>query len=251
MMKSLKLLPVHRYIDISILLLLLLFPLFSSPFRTEFMGKVMVYMIFAMSLDLLWGYTGLMNMGHAVLFGLGGYIAGISSSLLKTLPDALPDFMARFNLTEVPLLFVPLTNSVVAFLLALLIPGIVAAILGWFIFSSRINGVFFSLITLALANIFELFIANQQKYTNGTNGIGGLPRKIMFDMPLTSEQLYYVILIITVLVYLTCLWITRSRFGTILQAIRENEGRLTFLGFNPVRYKIAVFAISGILAGLA
>lgn len=250
-MNKLKALPVNRYLDITVLILLLVFPLVASPFRIEYMGKVMVYIIFALSLDLLWGYTGLMNMGHAVLFGIGGYIAGISSSLLKSLPEALPDYMTRFNITEVPLMFAPLTNSVSAFILALIIPGIIAAILGWFIFSSKINGVFFSLITLALANIFELFISNQQKFTNGTNGLGGLPRKILTNETLTSNELYYVILIITAAVYFICLWITKSRFGNILQAIRENESRLTFLGFNPIRYKILVFTISGVLAGLA
>lgn len=250
-MKKILSLPINRYIDMIIFLILLVFPLFFSAFRTEYMGKVIVYVIFAISLDLLWGYTGLMNMGHAVLFGIGGYIVAISFSLIKTLPNSLPDYMVRFNLTEVPLLFIPLTNSVVAFILAMIIPGIMAAILGWFIFSSRINGVFFSLITLALANIFELFIANQQKYTNGMNGLGGLPRKIMIDSPLTSNELYYIILAIAVVVYLICLWITKSRFGSILQAIRENEARLTFLGFNPITYKIIVFTISGVIAGLA
>lgn len=250
MISKFKLLPVNRYIDMLVLLLLLVFPLIVTPLRMEYMAKVMVYIIFALSLDLLWGYTGLMNMGHAVLFGMGGYIVGISYTLIKALPKGLPDYMTRFNLTELPLIFRPLTNPITAFVLALVIPGIVAAVLGWFIFSSRINGVFFSLITLALANIFELFISNQQKYTNGSNGLGGLPRRIL-DVKLTSHQLYYVILIITLFAYLFCLWLTKSRFGNILQAIRENESRLTFLGFNPINYKIVVFTISGVLAGLA
>ncbi len=245
-----KKLPVNRYIDMLVFVLLLTFPLMVTPLRMEYMAKVMVYIIFALSLDLLWGYTGLMNMGHAVLFGMGGYIVGISYTLIKALPEGLPDYMTRFNLTELPELFKPLTNPIWAFALALIIPGIVAAILGWFIFSSKINGVFFSLITLALANIFELFISNQQKYTNGTNGLGGLPRRIL-DIKLSSVQMYYTVLIITLLAYLLCLWLTKSRFGNILQAIRENEARLTFLGFNPISFKIVVFTISGVLAGLA
>lgn len=250
MLKKFKTLPVNRYIDMLILVLLLVFPLLVAPLRMEYMAKVMIYIIFALSLDLLWGYTGLMNMGHAVLFGMGGYIVGISYTLIKALPKGLPDYMTRFNLTELPALFVPLTNPVAAFILALAVPGITAAVLGWFIFSSRINGVFFALITLALANIFELFISNQQKYTNGSNGLGGLPRRIL-DIKLTSWQMYYVILAVTLLVYLLCLWLTKSRFGNILQAIRENEARLTFLGFNPISFKIAAFTVSGILAGLA
>ncbi len=239
----------ERYVDLGVLLFLLLFPLLFSPFRTELMGKFIVFIIFALSLDLLWGYTGLMSMGHAVLFGLGGYTLAISYSMEKA--GGVPDFMARFGITEIPALFLPLTNTGTAFLLGLLLPGLLAGLLGYFIFSSKVSGVFFSLITLALAQIFEVFIANQQRYTNGFNGIGSLPRKILFDRTLSLNQVYYAVLIIAVLVYFLCLWLVSGRFGKVLQSIRENESRLKFLGYKPSSYKIAVYIISGMLAGLA
>ena len=239
----------ERYVDLGVLLFLLLFPLLFSPFRTELMGKFIVFIIFALSLDLLWGYTGLMSMGHAVLFGLGGYTLAISYSMEKA--GGVPDFMARFGITEIPALFLPLANTGTAFLLGLLLPGLLAGLLGYFIFSSKVSGVFFSLITLALAQIFEVFIANQQRYTNGFNGIGSLPRKILFDRTLSLNQVYYGVLIIAVLVYFLCLWLVSGRFGKVLQSIRENESRLKFLGYKPSSYKIAIYVISGMLAGLA
>jgi len=245
--QKLKNMPVNRYIDMGAFLFLAVFPLLFTPFRTELMAKVLVYIIFAISLDLLWGYTGLMSMGHAVLFGSGGYIIALSYTFLK----GVPWYMQQAGVEKIPALFSPLLNPAAAFLLALLIPGLIAAFLGTFIFSSRISGVFFSLITLALAQIFELFVTNQHEYTNGSNGLGGLERSLLGSGPLSLNALYYILFAVVLLVYFFCIWLTNTRFGTVLQAIRENEARLTFLGYKPNRFKIAVYVVSGVLAGLA
>lgn len=247
LLKKLGSLPVNRYIDGVAFLFLAIFPLLFSPFRTELMGRVLVYIIFAISLDLLWGYTGLMSMGHAVLFGSGGYMVALSYTFLK----GVPWYMTQAGIEKIPALFTPLLSPVGAFLLALVVPGVIAAFLGTFIFSSKISGVFFSLITLALAQIFELFVTNQHVYTNGSNGLGGLERSLLGSAPLSLNTLYYLLLGVVLLVYLFCIWLTHTRFGTVLQAIRENEPRLTFLGYKPNRFKIAVYVISGVLAGLA
>ena len=164
--------PVNRWVDIALFIFLLIFPLIFNDYRTGFMGKTAAYMIFALSLDLLWGYTGLMSFGHAALFGLGGYIVGLSF----TIQDGIPSFMARMGVEELPWFLKILENNVVASLLGLIVPGAFAAFLGYFIFSSKVSGIFFSLITMALAQIFETFFANQSAYTNGTSGLGGLPR---------------------------------------------------------------------------
>ena len=247
LLKKLRSLPVNRYIDGVAFLFLAIFPLLFSSFRTELMGRVLVYIIFAISLDLLWGYTGLMSMGHAVVFGTGGYMVALSYTFLK----GLPWYMEQAGLEKIPALFAPLLSPVGAFLLALVVPGLIAAFLGTFIFSSKISGVFFSLITLALAQIFELFVTNQHAYTNGSNGLGGLERSLLGSAPLSLNMLYYILLGVVLLVYLFCIWLTHTRFGTVLQAIRENESRLTFLGYKPHRFKIAVYVVSGVLAGLA
>ena len=245
--QKLKNMPVNRYIDFVAFLFLAIFPMLFNPFRTELMSKVLVYIIFAISLDLLWGYTGLMSMGHAVLFGSGGYIIALSYTFIK----GLPWYMQQAGLERIPTLFQPLLSPAAAFVLALLIPGLIAAFLGTFIFNSKISGVFFSLITLALAQIFELFVTNQHVYTNGSNGLGGLERSLLGSGPISLNSLYYILLGTVLLTYFFCIWLTNTRFGTVLQAIRENEARLTFLGYKPNRFKIAVYIISGVLAGLA
>lgn len=242
----LKKVQINRYFDIGILIFLAVFPLFFSSFRTEYMGKIITYVIFALSVDLLWGYTGLMSMGHSLMFGLGGYAVGLSFMM----KDGLPDFMVRFGMDCIPWFLRPLQNSFAAAALALVLPAAAAFFLGFFIFRSRINGVFFSLITLVLVQIVYTFFSNKQAYTNGSNGLGGIERSIL-GIKLDLIQLYYVILFAAVLVFLFCLWLTRSRFGKVLEAVRENENRLKYLGYNPANFKIAIHVIAGVIAGLA
>ena len=246
MLERIKKLPVNRWVDIALFIFLLIFPLIFNDYRTGFMGKTAAYMIFALSLDLLWGYTGLMSFGHAALFGLGGYIVGLSFSI----QDGIPAFMSRMGVEELPWFLKILENNIVASLLGLIIPAAFAAFLGYFIFSSKVSGIFFSLITMALAQIFETFFANQSAYTNGTSGLGGLPRSF-FGIELKIKPFYYLTIGIVILVYLLCLWLTNSRFGKVLMSVREDERRLSFIGYNPARFKIAVYALSGMLAGLS
>ena len=245
-MNKLKKQPVNRYIDALLFIFLLVFPVLFSQFRVELMAKTMVYMLFAVSLDLIWGYTGLMSMGHAVLFGIGGYVLGLS----YTVKDGLPEFMRRAGMENIPALFRPLQNGSVAFILSILLAGLVAFILGYFIFSSKIDGVFFSLVTLALAEIFSTFISNQSKYTNGSNGLDSLPREL-FGWRFTLTEMYYIVFGVLLAIYLFCRWLMNSRFGKTLEGIRENESRLSFMGYNPTNFKIAVYVISGMIAGLA
>lgn len=245
-MNKLKKQPVNRCIDALLFIFLLVFPVLFSQFRVELMAKTMVYMLFAVSLDLIWGYTGLMSMGHAVLFGIGGYVLGLSYAV----KDGLPEFMRRAGMENIPALFRPLQNGSVAFILSILLAGLVAFILGYFIFSSKIDGVFFSLVTLALAEIFSTFISNQSKYTNGSNGLDSLPREL-FGWRFTLTEMYYIVFGVLLAIYLFCRWLMSSRFGKTLEGIRENESRLSFMGYNPTNFKIAVYVISGMIAGLA
>lgn len=238
----------NRYIDVLLLLFLLLFPLFVKEFRVEMMCRYLCYVIFALSLDLLWGYTGLLSLGHAVLFGMGGYMIGICYQI----QSGLPSFMTREGLTEIPWFYLPLKNPIAASVIGILLPAVFAWILGSFIFSSKIKGVFFTIITLALAQIFKDFIINIQKYTNGFNGLQGVKRfSINGGEAMGKIPYYYLVLAITVAVFLFCLWLSKSRVGKIATSIRENEARLGFFGYNASRFKILIFAISGALAGLA
>lgn len=241
-------LSINRYIDIALLVFLIIFPLFTKEFRVEMMCRYICYVIFALSLDLLWGYTGLLSLGHAVLFGLGGYMIG----LCYQIQNGVPAFMTREGITEVPWFYAPLHNPIMASIIGIIVPALFALLLGYFIFSSKIKGVFFTIITLALAQIFKDFIINVQKYTNGFNGLQGIKR---FSMnggePLSRIQYYYVVLIIAILVFALCIWLTNSRIGKVATSIRENEPRLGFFGYKVSHFKILIFTISGALAGLA
>jgi len=224
-----------------------LFPLFASEFRVELMGKFIVFILFAIALDLIWGYTGMLSLGHAVFFGLGGYMLALSYSL----QDGVPSFMTRFNITEIPLLMQPLTSIPVAFVLGLLLPALLAGLIGFFIFKSRVSGVYFSIITLALAKLFEMLVTNLSAYTGGYNGLGGLPRFPIFGEPLGLNTYYYLVLAITVLAYFFTRWLTNSHLGKVLKSVRENESRIRFFSYNPSNYKIFIFTVSGFLSGLA
>ncbi|MCD8346778.1 MAG: hypothetical protein LUD16_02280 [Lachnospiraceae bacterium] len=238
---------VLTYIDIIVFVFLALFPLFVNVFRRQIMAKCLCYIVFAYSLDLIWGYVGLMSMGHAVFFGIGAYVLAIGYSM----ENGVLSYMTSLGYMEAPKLYYFLANKPVAFFGALLACGVVAGILAAFLFSKKVNSVYFSLITFALARVFQLLINNQQRYTGGANGITNIPRKLIFDIVIPQGAYYYVLLGITILVYLFCRFLTGSRFGLILEAIRENESRLDFFGYDVTRFKIIIFIISAVIAGLS
>jgi urea transport system permease protein len=188
-----------------------------------------------------------MNLGQAMFFGLGGYVLALSYATR----EGIPVFMSSFGVTQIPWFMQLLQNTGVAIVLGMVLPGVVAGLLGYFIFTSKVKGVFFNIITLSLASLIELFFSNQQKYTGGANGISGLPPMSIGAEPLSVLEHYYVILAMGLLVYLFCRWLTNSRFGMVLKSVRENESRLQFLGFNPAAFKLVIFVISGMIAGLA
>lgn len=250
-LSSVKSVSIEKWIAYGIFALLVFIPLFSSMYSQLVFGKFISYMIFALALDILWGYAGLMNLGFALFFGLGGYVLGISLSC----QNGLPAFMEFGGLTQIPLLYKPLQNIPFAFLMGLLVPSAVAFILGLFIFYSKIKGVFYNLITLALAALFELLLATKQMYTGGSSGIngiaGGLDKIKFFGRPITITGWYYIGLVALVAVYALCRLITKARFGSVIKSVRDNEARLQFLGYNPAVFKIAVFTIAAFFAGFA
>lgn len=242
---------VEKWIAGGLFVLLFFIPLFSSMYSQLVFGKFISYMIFALALDILWGYAGLMNLGFALFFGLGGYILGISLSC----QNGLPAFMEFGGLTQIPLLFRPLLNIPFAVLTGLLVPAAVAFVLGIFIFYSKIKGVFYNLITLALAALFELLLATKQMYTGGSSGIngisGGLDKITFFGKGISITGWYYIGFFALILVYVLCRLLTNARFGSVIKSVRDNEARLQFLGYNPAVFKIAVFTIAAFFAGFA
>ena len=248
---GIKSVTIEKWIAYGIFLLLLLIPTFTSLYNMLVFGKIISYMIFALALDILWGYAGLMNLGFALFFGLGGYVLGIGLSCQA----GLPAFMEFGGLTQIPLLYKPLLNIPFAVLMGLLVPSLVAFILGLFIFYSKIKGVFYNLITLALVALFELLLATKQMYTGGSSGISGigfgLEKITFFGKAIGIKGWYYIGFAALLLVYLLCRLLTKARFGSVIKSVRDNEARLQLLGYNPAVFKIAIFTIAAFFAGFA
>lgn len=239
MKERLKKATIDKYLAIIVIIALAFVPFVANLYSTQILGKFITYMIAALALDILWGYGGLMNLGFAVFFGMGGYIVGISLAC----QDGLPAFMS--SLGKLPAIYAPLKSIPVAIILGVLIPALVALVLGYFIFTSKIKGVFYNVITLAFAGLFELFITTNQSYTGGSSGVNGIAsglNKITIGgQPVSIVQWYYIAFISLVVIYILCLWLTESRFGKVIKSVRDNEARLRFLGYNPAVFKMTSF----------
>ncbi|HWP96548.1 MAG TPA: urea ABC transporter permease subunit UrtC [Syntrophomonadaceae bacterium] len=235
-----------------IFIVLGLAPLFLSDFRTNLLGKFIAYAILALGIDLIWGYTGILSLGHGVYFGLGAYCLGMYLKL-ESSGGRLPDFMSWSGLEALPAFWKPFASAPFALAMAILVPALLAFIVGSLTFRNRIKGVYFSILSQALSIIFVVLFIGQQAYTGGTNGITNL--KTIFGFPLASAStkigLYYASLLMLVLAYLFCRFIIDSRTGKVLLAIRDGENRVRFSGYNPAVYKVFVYCISAALAGLA
>lgn len=198
--ERIKNIPANRYIDLVVLVFLIAFPFIGSTYWIYVMSGIMAYIIFALSLDLLWGYTGLMSMGHSLLFGAGGYMTGIACAYANK-----ADWI---NFDRLPWFLSPLSSDAGAFAMAIILPGVISLIIGFFMFSGKIKGVFFSLITLALSGVAELFVINQSKYTHGNSGISVISRTIISNARadrLDDFSFYFVILGFLIAVYIVCL----------------------------------------------
>lgn len=231
---------------------LLLAPLFLSDFRINLLGKFVSYAILAIGIDLIWGYTGILSMGHGVYFGLGAY--GMAMYLkLEAAHGKLPDFMAWSGLEVLPWFWQPFANGGVALLLAILIPAALALIIGCLTFKNRIRGVYLSILSQALAVIFVVLFVGQQAYTGGTNGLTNYNTILGFSLASddTKLVLYYVSVAILIFTYILCSFIVNRRFGKLLVAIRDGENRVRFSGYNPTVYKVFVYTLSAALAGIA
>lgn len=227
-------------------------PIFLSEFRLNLLGKFLTFAILAISLDLIWGYAGMLSLGHGVFFGLGGYAMAMYLKL-ESSGDSLPDFMFWSGLKELPIFWEPFKYAWFALPMTFVVPALLAGGLGYLIFRSRITGVYFAIITQALALIVSLLFVGQQAYTGGTNGITNYTSifgKLLINTQ-TQLTLYYVTVAFLIVIYLFTLWIISSRFGRLLVALRDNEARVRFIGYNPAVLKTIVFAFSAGIAGIA
>lgn len=235
-----------------IIIFLIIAPSFLSIFRINLLGKFIAYAILAIGLDLIWGYTGILSLGHGVFFGLGAYCMAMYLKL-EAAQGKLPDFMSWSGLEALPWFWKPFSNSGFAIAMAILIPAALALLIGFFTFKNRIRGVYFSILSQALSMIFVVLFVGQQAYTGGTNGLTNYKSIFGFSLANNSTKLalYYISIALLVLTYVFCGVVVKRRIGKILVAIRDGENRVRFLGYNPTTYKVFVYCISAAIAGLA
>ena len=228
-----------------------------SDFTLNLLGKFFAFAILALGIDLIWGYTGVLSLGHSVFFGLGAYAMGMHLMLgigtEGVYGSALPDFMVWNQVKELPWFWKPFYSFAFSLLAVMLVPMIFAAIFGFFVFRSRIRGVYFSIITQALALVAWLVFNRNETNMGGTNGLTDFKHILGFSLndPGTQRVMYMVTILFLGLAYVLCRWITQSRTGRVLIAIRDCEQRVFFSGYSPAGYKLFVFVISAGLAGLA
>ncbi|BAU64859.1 urea transport system permease protein [Stanieria sp. NIES-3757] len=230
----------------------IILPLFIPAFRLRLLGRFISLAIVALGIDLIWGYTGLLSLGHGIFFALGGYALAMHLNLQPQ--GQLPEFFTLYGVSELPWFWQPFNSFLLTIIALIVIPGIVAGLLGYLVFRNRIKGVYFSILTQAALIVFFNFFNGQQKLINGTNGLK-TDTQAIFGVLASSRQaqlaFYEISIICLILVYLLCRWLTSGRFGRLLVAIRDDETRVRFSGYNPTGYKVLVFAISGAIAGIA
>ena len=228
-----------------------------SDFRLNQFGKFLCFAILALGLDLIWGYCGVLSMGQGVFFGLGAYCMGMYLALQigkeSVYGSELPDFMVWTQVKELPFFWYPFKSFAGAFLGAILVPVLFATIFGFLAFRSRIKGVYFAIITQALAFAAWLVFNRNETRLGGTNGLTDFKQLLGFRLsdPSTQRGLYILTVLALGAAYLFCRWIVASRAGKVLIAIRDSESRVTFSGYTPWVYKLFVFVVAAGLAGLS
>ena len=232
-------------------------PLHVSNYVITLGGKLMCYAIVAVAMDLIWGYAGILSLGHGVFFALGGYAFGMY--LMREIGtdgsyhSHLPDFMVFLDWKELPWYWVGSDSFLWSLFLVLAVPALVAYVFGYFAFRSRIKGVYFSIITQALTFAAMLFFFRNETGFGGNNGFTDFKRILGYDItsPEMRATLFGLSALVLMLTLLLGRYLVTSKFGRVLAAIRDAESRVMFIGYNPLHYKLFVWTLSAVLCGIA
>jgi len=228
-----------------------------SDFAISLIGKIMCYAICALAIDLIWGYTGILSLGHGLFFALGGYAMGMylmrQIGLDGNYKSGLPDFMVFLDWKTLPWHWLGSASFAFQMVMVVIAPGLLALVFGFFAFRSRIKGVYFSIITQALTFAAMLLFFRNETGFGGNNGFTDFKRIV--DIPIAQPSTRMVLFVLTGLTllgfYLFSRWLVQSKFGRVLQAIRDAESRVMFSGYNPVAYKLTIWVISAVMCGIA
>ncbi len=257
---TLRILRGHADLIILAVLILIVLPLMLDIFRLNLVGKYLTYAFVAVGIVLCWGYGGILSLGQGVFFGLGGYCMAMflkleasdpASTSIQSTPG-IPDFMDWNQLTELPWFWEPFHSFAFTLFAVLAVPGILAFVVGLAMFKRRVGGVYFAIITQAVAAILSILIIGQQGYTGGVNGITDLKTLLGWDIRTDSARyaLYFLngALLLTVLVVARL--IIGSKFGKLLVALRDREDRVRFSGYDVSNFKIFIFVVAAMMAAV-
>ena len=228
-----------------------------SEFYVSLLGKILCYAICALAMDLIWGYTGILSLGHGLFFALGGYAMGMY--LMRQIgrdgqyKADMPDFMVFLNWKEFPWHWALSDSFVAQAVLVVAVPGLLAFVFGWFAFRSRIKGVYFSIITQALTFAAMLLFFRNETGFGGNNGFTDFKR--VLGLPLATPGMRVTLCVLSGLVllgfYLLARALVHSKYGRVLQAIRDAESRVMFTGYDPVAYKLSIWTLSAVMCAVA
>jgi len=232
-------------------------PLHLSTYWVTLIGKIMCYAIVALAMDLVWGYTGILSLGHGIFFALGGYAMGMY--LMRAIGhdgvyhSDLPDFMVFLNWKAYPWYWHSTNHFLYALLLIIVVPGVLALIFGFFAFRSRIKGVYFSIITQAMTYAAMLLFSRNETGFGGVNGFTDFKRILGFTIttPQTRVALFAVTAACLIGFLLIGRFIVTSKLGRVLAAIRDAETRVMFSGYNPLPYKLFIWTVSAVICAIA
>jgi urea transport system permease protein len=233
-------------------------PLHVSSYFVALFGKYACYAVLALSIDLIWGFCGILSLGHGAFFALGGYAMGMY--LMRQIgtrgvyADPIrPDFMVFLNWPELPVYWYGFQHFPYAILMVVLVPGVLAFVFGWFAFRSRVSGVYLSIITQALTFALMLGFFRNNFGFGGNNGLTDFKDILGFNVqaPGTRAMLFAISVVALMIAFVICRIIVTSKLGKVLVAIRDAETRVRFLGYRVERYKLFVFTLSACMAGIA
>jgi urea transport system permease protein len=228
-----------------------------SNFSINLWGRYFCYAVVAISVDLLWGYTGLLSLGQCLYFSLGGYMMGmylmrmIGSLGQYRMP--IPDFLVFLGWTRLPVFWKPFVSFPFALMMVVLLPGALAFVFGFLAFRSRIRGVYFSILTQALTYAATLLFFRNNILMGGNNGFTDFKYMLGYDLRLAATQrgLYVISGIFLLIVYLACRCLTTTKLGKVQRAIRDSENRVLFSGYAAANFKLFIFVVASVIAGLA
>lgn len=228
-----------------------------SNFSINLWGKYLCYAILAISIDILWGYTGLLSLGQCLYFALGGYMMGMY--LMRMIGSLgqyhmpIPDFLVFLGWTRLPVFWQPFSSFPFAMLMVLLLPGTLALVFGFLAFRSRIRGVYFSILTQALTYAACLLFFRNNLLLGGNNGFTDFKFLLGYDVrePGTQRGLYVCSGLLLLATYLFCKWLTVTKFGKVQRAIRDSENRVLFSGYAAANYKLFIFVVASLIAAVA